>query len=249
MPLPSFPARRQSSNRTPSSHEECASAVTRAGRARRAPRRLHAAAAALVAACALVAGCSILRAAPDQSRYFVLSSTTAADATPSRGRADIRFGLGPVKLPGYLDAQALVRSGPDGVLEYVPHAFWAEPVREGFARALLHRTAARVGTSQALAYPWYSTAKLDWKVPVDVLRFEATTDGRAVLVARWGIEPLAGGAPSSSTETTCDEQAGSDPGLVVDALSRCVDRLADAIAAGLAARPSSSASPPAAPKP
>lgn len=200
-------------------------------------RSRRARAAALLAACALAAGCSILRAAPDTSRYFVLSSTTPGDDAPSRGRADLRFGLGPIKLPGYLDAQALVRSGEGGVLEYVPGAFWAEPVREGFSRALLHRTAARLGTSQAFAYPWYATAKLDWKVPVDVLRFEATTDGRAVLVARWGIEPVGASGASASTESTCDEAAGSDPALVVDALSRCVDRLADAIATALASRP------------
>src|SRR5205085_11592295 len=118
---------------------------------------------------------SVLKAAPDHSRYFVLSSTPSSSSGASRGRSDIELGLGPIKLPGYLDTQSIVRTGGGGSVEYLAEAFWAEPLRDAFARALLYRTAARIGTTHAVAYPWYSTTHVDFKVPVDVLRFEATT--------------------------------------------------------------------------
>ena len=182
----------------------------------------------------LASGCSILRAGPDKSRFFVLSSTDAATvAKPARIHSDLHFGLGPVKLPGYLDTQALMRSGQGGSIEYVANAFWAEPLDDGFARALLYRTGARVGTSHAIAFPWYATTRVDWKVPVDVLRFEATADGHAVLVARWSVMRKSDGEVVASAESVLEETAGDDPVLIVDALSRCVDRLADAIAVAL----------------
>jgi len=194
-------------------------------------------------AAVLAAGCSVLRAAPDRSRYFVISSTETS-AVPSHGRSDIHFGLGPVKLPGYLDTQNIVRMGAGGSVEYVPDAFWAESVKDSFSRALLYRTGSRIGTGHAVAYPWYSTTRVDFKVPVDVLRFEATSDGRAVLDARWSVEVAATGAVIAGTESVFEETAGTDPASIVGALNRCIDRLADAIATAVSgAAPASSASP------
>lgn len=191
---------------------------------------------AVLLATALVSGCSILGApAPDASRYFVLSSSDGATIDAAARRlSEVHFGLGPVRLPGYLDTQGLVRTGANGSVEYVPNAFWAEPLAPGFARALLYRTGARLGTPHGIAYPWYSTTRVDWKVPVDVLRFEATSDGRAVLVARWSVQRGSDSSTVAGGESTFEENVGKDPAEVVAGLSRCIDRLAEAIAAGMA---------------
>jgi uncharacterized protein len=208
--------------------------------------------ACLAFAALLVPGCTFLEADPDESRYFVLSSTPATPA-PSRGRSDIHFGLGPVKLPGYLDTQNLVLAGGGGSVQYVPDAFWAESLEDAFTRALLYRTGARIGTAHAVAFPWYSTTRVDYKVPVDVLRFEATSDGRAVLDARWSVEDVTHARVLYSTESVFEESAGSEatgsqPEKIVDALSRCIDRLAEAIAVAVTAAPPRSASPARAPR-
>lgn len=193
--------------------------------------------AVLAVAASMAPGCSVLgKPAPDASRYFVLSSTDATGAeAPVRKLADVHFGLGPVKMPGYLDTQSLVRTGAGGSVAYVPDAFWAEPLAAGFARALLYRTETRLGGARGVAWPWYSTTRVDWKVPVDVLRFEATDDGRAVLLARWSVQRPSDGSALAAGETRCDEGSGSDPARIVAALSLCVDRLADEIAAGVTA--------------
>ncbi|MFN2378049.1 MAG: membrane integrity-associated transporter subunit PqiC [Candidatus Binatia bacterium] len=213
--------------------------------------RLARATASLVAALMVVTGatgCSILKAAPDHSRYFVLASTATpavtvgegsgdaaapADRAPGRRRPDVHFGLGPIKLPGYLDTQSIVKTDTNGRIEYVRDAYWGEPLADGFARALLYRTGARIGTSHAVAFPWYATMRVDWKVPVDVLRFEATDDGRAVLVARWSIERTSDGRVVAGGQSVLEETGGTDAVLIVDALNRCIDRLADDIATTL----------------
>lgn len=187
-----------------------------------------------VALSLVLAGCAgMLEAKPDKSHYFVLSSEGSSSASKTISHGEIYLGIGPVKVPGYLDSQNIVRSDANGAISYVPNAFWAESLSDGFARALLYRTGARVGTSHAIAFPWYASTRVDWKVPVDVLRFEATADGRAVLVARWSVERTKDGAVVAGAESVLEETAGNDAALVVDALSRCVDRLADAIAAAV----------------
>jgi uncharacterized lipoprotein YmbA len=188
---------------------------------------------AALAASAHLSACSILgEPAPDASRYFVLSSESGTSDAAAVRHPDIHFGLGPVKLPGYLDTQGLVKTG-NGVVQYVPNAFWAESLTTGFPRALLFRTGARIGTTHAVAYPWYSTTRVDWKVPVDVLRFEALSDGRAVLVARWSVERTSDGATVAGAQTSCEQPGGADATLIVDAMSRCVDELAAKIAAAV----------------
>jgi uncharacterized lipoprotein YmbA len=189
--------------------------------------------AACVLAVVLAAGCAgILQPEPDKSHYFVLSSEGSAAVEPG-ARSDVWLGLGPVKIPGYLDTQNIVRSDANGSIRYLPDAFWAEPLGDSFTRALLYRTGTRIGTAHVTPFPWYSTTRVDWKVPVDVLRFEATSDGRVVLVARWTVQRTKDGAVVAGAESVLEEAAGADPALVVDALSRCVDRLADAIAAAV----------------
>jgi uncharacterized lipoprotein YmbA len=195
----------------------------------RAHRRIGLALAGALFA-ALTAGCSgLLAPEPDKSHYFVLSSEGSSAVEPGR-RSDVWLGLGPVTVPGYLDTQNIVRSDANGSIKYVRNAFWAESLGDGFSRALLYRTGRRIGTGHVTPFPWYATTRVDWKVPVDVLRFEATSDGRVVLVARWTVQRTKDGAVVAGAESVLEEPAGDDPALVVDALSRCVDRLAEAIA-------------------
>jgi uncharacterized lipoprotein YmbA len=195
----------------------------------RAHRRVAAALCGAVLA-VLASGCSgLLAPEPDKSHYFVLSSEGSAAVQPG-ARTDIWLGLGPVKIPGYLDTQNIVRSDAGGSIHYVRNAFWAESLGDSFTRALLYRTGRRIGTGHVTQFPWYASTRVDWKVPVDVLRFEATSDGRVVLVARWTVQRAKDGAVVAGAESVLEEPAGDDPALVVDALSRCVDRLAAAIA-------------------
>lgn len=194
-------------------------------------------AALLFSSMAIVAvGCSFLgKPAPDDSSYFVLSSSPLeVGAAVARTRSDIHFGIGPVKLPSYLASQSLVVTGSNGSVQYFPHSFWAEPLAESFSRALLYRTGARLGTTHAIAYPWYSTTRVDWKVPVDVLRFEATSDGRAVLVVRWSVQRTSDAQTMAATESVIEEQTGLEPEAVVDGLNRCVERLAETLATAIA---------------
>lgn len=191
---------------------------------------------ALCVACAT--GCFSLKAPPDTSRYFVLGNEGAATLAP---RSEVRFGIGPVTMPSYLEGQKLVRrSGPHAV-EYVPGAFWAEDLGPSFARTLLHRTGALLGSAHGVAFPWYSTTKVDWKVPVDVLRFEAVAGGGAVLVARWSVQSVATGRTVAFAESAFEEAGGADPAQMVDALGRCVEKLAatlaDAVSKAEASRP------------
>ena len=133
------------------------------------------------------AGCSVLRPQPDRTRFFVLEPVAAADAGAPPTAHAIALGLGPVTFPGYLDRPQLVRRVSPHQIAISELDHWAEPVQATFTNVLQHDLLTRLNVSGISTSPWPAGAPLDYEVQVDVLHFEATTDGTAELADRWTV--------------------------------------------------------------
>ena len=189
-------------------------------------------------AVSVIACSSILAPKPDRSRFWVLGSSNATSGavagTETLGTREMHIGIGPVTLPGYLkDRRVLVRSGANQ-LEGLPTDYWAEPLDDGFPRALVYDISEQLKTASALLYPWYSSKRVRWAVPIDVQQFETTSAGEAVLVARWRIIDEPQGNVAFASESRVVEppaQAGNvSTEQRVAALRRCIKRLGIEIA-------------------
>lgn len=188
---------------------------------------------ALPAALAVVAGCVSLEPRPDPTRYYVLEPEASPPAS-TRPAVPV-LGVGPVRLPAYLDRPELVtRAGP-ARLEIATVERWAAPLDVLFARALAENLRAAVPAGEVVGEPWPVGAAPEWTVSVDVLRFEGEPDGTAVLEARWLVRR--GGALADQGSTIARERrASSDTAGTVVALSRTLGALARDVAAAVDAR-------------
>src|SRR5208283_3213746 len=138
----------------------------------------------IFALCALlIAGC--LSPRRDDSRFFVLSPAGADPATTSA--RPIVLGVGPIKLPGYLDRQEVVTRVAPNRLELSSTDRWAESLDTDFTRVLAQDLSTDLGTQRFIFYPWYATTHVDYQVKVDVYRFEAGADGKIDLTAHWQV--------------------------------------------------------------
>jgi len=144
---------------------------------------------------ASIAGCSymakaILAPQKDISKFYLLTPTadTAAPATaPTTGNtSSFTLGLGPIKLPPYLDRPEVVTRTAPNRLELSKEDRWGESVQNGFTRAMERDLAAQSGAA-VIVYPWYNTVHIDMQVQIDVYRFEADAQGTATLSAKWTI--------------------------------------------------------------
>jgi|GEM_PF-1224255 len=188
----------------------------------------------------LMVGCSSLLAAkPDPTRYWVLGSANATAAAAAGSEtitsSDVHIGIGPVTLPEYLkDRHVLVRSGANQ-LEGLPADYWAEPLDAGFPRALLYDVSQAMHTGSAVLYPWYSSKRVRWAVPIDVLQFETSASGEGLLVARWRVIDEPDGTVAFASESHIVEPASGPAGESTEqrvaVLRRSVTRLAGEIAA------------------
>jgi uncharacterized lipoprotein YmbA len=183
-----------------------------------------------------LAGCfsTILTPRPDHSRFYLLTPTADAMSQPHASPAsagDFVLGLGPVKLPGYLDRpEVVVRAAPTR-LELSRDDRWGESLQNSFTSVLSRDLGAQLGTQQILPYPWFNTAHVDMQVQVEVFRFETDAQGLATLSARWTVTNVADKTLLYSAESNLTQP--SKPGDATEAaaaLSRTVGDLSREIA-------------------
>src|SRR5215813_9409708 len=135
------------------------------------------------------AGCSFFDAKPDPSRFFSLTSLprtgqTAQDATVTN---QLILGIGPIKLPGYLDRQQMVTRISQNRFAVAENDRWAEPLDENFSRVLSQNLSILLQTDKIVAYPWLRSQQPTYQVQVEVLRFETNAEQIAELWSRWSI--------------------------------------------------------------
>lgn len=189
------------------------------------------AAAVIVASCSLAGCSSILAARPDLSKFFILTAAQSGFEPAGVPLNHVTIGLGPVRLPAYLDRAEIVTRTEPNRLELSDTDKWAEPLESNFRRVLAANLAARLVSAQIVQFPWYSTTRLDYKVEVSVDRFERDASGNAHLIARWTIRDGATNRLLAQRDSSFSESAkGSTTADSVAAMSNDVEDLSAQIA-------------------
>ena len=198
----------------------------------------------VVAAGGLLAACS-LNPKEDPTRYYTLAmlgedpglydaaglvGDTEEQASLSGGpHLDIRVGVGPMTIPGYLKRTRMVTRQSDNELKYLEIHRWAQPLEESLQYAMVANLDMLLWSDEVISHPWYATRRPDYSVEVDIGRFERGHDGSASLVARWTLRDAEGAlltadsfnqvlpADSASIVTTVDAQS-----QLVAAMSRTI---------------------------
>jgi uncharacterized lipoprotein YmbA len=184
---------------------------------------------ALAASLALACACITVGSRQEPARYYVLAAEPAA-SDPARPAVAV-LGVGPVRLPEYLDRREIVtRVGPVR-LEAASADRWAAPLDVLFASALAEDLRTALPAGEVLPWPWPVGASPEWAISVDVVRFDAE-DGTAVLEARWIVRRGTAIARRGSTAARERGTAGGVEGTVV-ALGRTIGALARDIAAAV----------------
>jgi len=189
----------------------------------------------LIAAAALVllAGC----AAAPATRYYVLNPTAPAPAA-AQGAAraapeSIAVVIKEVRLPQYLDRREIVIRGGDHQLRMVENEQWAGNLREDMTRVLADNLGRFLESERVVAAPHRLKMQPDFRVEVEVLRFEREAGGRVGLAARWWLTQGADATLLASPEITLSGAplgAGASYEAVVASMSSVYGELAQAIA-------------------
>jgi uncharacterized lipoprotein YmbA len=134
---------------------------------------------------AAVVGCGTSR----PTSFYLLSSLPGkeapAKATGSKGC--LTLGIGPIKLPDYLDRPQIVTQTGANELQVAEFDQWAEPLEKTFSRVLEENLSRLLCLEQIISFPQAGTAEVDYQVSVNVTRFLGMPDGTVALVAQWSV--------------------------------------------------------------
>src|SRR5438132_5931303 len=182
----------------------------------------------------LLSGCGTFSPRSDPSRFFTLTAITQPGATATQDSSDpggVSLGIGPIRLPGYLDRQEIVTRIPQNRIDVSENDRWAEPLETNFTRVLAQNLSVLLHTHRLVFFPWELNRSPAYQVEVEVHRFEANAGGDVHLSARWAVLDTNKKIPLKSGETVLTRQpAMKSTDTSVAALSETVADLSREIA-------------------
>ena len=139
----------------------------------------------LVAAFLLIAGCTILGPVKSEDRFFTLTAVAGPSAAPDT--SGIVYGLGPVRIPAYLDRNEIVTRVSPTEVRYSSSDRWAEQLPVNVAAVLRQDLSSQLGTSRIVVYPWSTEAPVTYQIEVTLNRLDVDLTGQGQLLAQWAI--------------------------------------------------------------
>jgi uncharacterized lipoprotein YmbA len=189
-------------------------------------RRL-AAIAMLCGLAALAAGCG----STPPSRFYTLSGTAASAAAPS----NLSVAVGPVTIPGAVDRPQMVVNMGANQVELDEFNRWAAPLQNNISRVVAVNLGALLGTSRVTLFPQMLSADADFRVAIEVQRFESSPGEAAVLDAVWTVRRAKDGKSDTGRTTVRETVQEKSFDVLVAAHSRAIARMSQDIAAAVRA--------------
>ncbi|MHC4852686.1 MAG: PqiC family protein [Planctomycetota bacterium] len=139
-------------------------------------------------------------------------------------------GIGPITLPQYLDRPQIVIRAAAGAVTLGEFDQWAESLQDGLSRVIGENLAVLLPTDRVTIFPWRRATAIDYQIVVQVIEFDAESDGAAVLAARWAVMGPGGNVELLRRQTRLVEPANSRSYAdIVAAMSRAVGSLSGEI--------------------
>jgi uncharacterized lipoprotein YmbA len=176
---------------------------------------------------ALVAGCGT----SPPSRFYTLDSTAKTLSTAS---ADYAVLVGPVTVPSVVDRPEFVVLVAPNRVEIDQFNRWAAPLAEGIARTVADDLATLLGTSEVATAP-FANFDADYRVTINVQRFESSPGQSVRLDAVWSVRRVADGQTRSGRSEAQEAATGEGFDALAAAHSRAVAKLSGEIATAIGA--------------
>lgn len=192
----------------------------------------------LAAAVLGLVGCA---GSPPSSFYSLssLAESGAGSGVAVRGHSGLALGLGPVVLPEFLDRPQIVTRSTSHRLKVDEFHRWGGSLRDDFTRVLGENLGRLLGTSRILVLPSEIRYPLDFRIAAEVLAFEGSASGDALLDVRWSIlNPRLDQALVVRQDTYRRAVAApGDEGALIAAMSSALADFSRDVAAEVAALP------------
>jgi uncharacterized protein len=183
----------------------------------------------LIAIAMLATAAAACSTAP--SRFYSLNSTATADGTPPVNTAVM---VGPVTIPASVDQPQFVVQVAANRVQVDEFNRWIAPLNDSIARAVAGDLVVLLGTEQVASGPMANFIP-DYRVTIDVQRFESIQGNAAIVEAVWTVHKTVGGATRTGRTVAREPVQGQSYDALAAAHSQAMAKLSSDIAAAIRA--------------
>lgn len=180
------------------------------------------AALATLGVAALATGCG----STPPSRFYTLSGT----ATPTATASNVSVVVGPVSVPATVDRPQIVLTTGANQVALDEFNRWASPLQNNISRVVAANLVALLGAPRVSLSPQTLSAGADFRVVIEVQRFDSTLGESANLDAVWTVRRTKDGKAETGRTTVRETVPQKSYDGLVAAHSRAVGRLSQDIA-------------------
>jgi uncharacterized lipoprotein YmbA len=168
------------------------------------------------------------------TQFYVLEPISDSSAKPATLEKKRQIGVGPVSIPAMLARKQIVTRLPDSSVKVAEFHQWASPLKDNIAEVLTHNLATLQSDDLVRAYPWSALGTVDYRVVIDIIRFDSRPDQSVNLEANWTIMNEKNHAVVSNGRTKIEHplEDSSYP-AIVKALSKSLNELSQEISVAL----------------
>lgn len=168
---------------------------------------------------------------PAEIRYFTLASAQSAASAAAPAFSVV---VGPVTVPELVDRPHFVLHSTDTRVDILETARWAAPLKTEIPRVIADHL-ARLLDARAWSSVQRASGQPDYRVLIDIQRFEMSAQEGALVQALWTVRPHDKGAPVSG-RSLVSEPAGPGYEALAAAQSRALATVSREIAAAIQAQ-------------
>ena len=165
------------------------------------------------------------------SRFYSLTSTATADGTPP---VDTTVMVGPVTVPASVDQPQFVVQVAANRVQVDEFNRWIAPLNDSIARAVAGDLVVLLGTPQVAAGPMANFIP-DYRVTIDVQRFESIPGNAAIVEAVWTVHKTVGGATRTGRTVVSEPVQSQSYDALAAAHSQAMAKLSGDIASAIRA--------------
>lgn len=175
-------------------------------------------------------------------RFYMLRAVEAAQPIAAPAEEGLRIGLGPIRIPAYLDRPQIVTAVSEQEYRLSENHRWAERLDVTVTRVSAENLGSLLPTGRIIPYPWPRDSRPDVQVAINVQEMHLDPKNQVRLEALWTLRQ--GKDLTLSRKFSCQQQVPADDYAgMVEAESQCLARLNRDIAAAIRGLEPDSAAP------
>ena len=121
------------------------------------------------------------------TNFYVLEPLSEPSTSAGEAEKKRLIGVGPISMPALLERRQIVTRTPDNSIQIAEFHQWASPLKDNITQVLTHNLAYLQPNDIIRAYPWIAYGAVDYRIIVDIIRFDTTPEQTVNLEANWAI--------------------------------------------------------------